>query len=320
MKFDTRTLRVFTLLKTYSYSATEIYSALKDDFDVDRKTFERDALKLVREGWVLVDEETRPKVFYINPNFKRDINLKFTDSELQILTIALDTLKQLAPKAISDIGTGILNTVSESLPDDIARSLNLYKDKFFNCYTTVGHSLAENSEDILEAFRALRELKRISCVYNDKQRELSPTIVKMAAGEPYLFAKDHGDDKIKCFKLGRMLEVEVLDTPKELDDGIEIADWKYHFGGYGGPDTETYEYRIIGNDHVGRVFSEKSIAPDQVVTELANGTFEVKFTQTSSYEITAYLASFGGFLDEIHPKKVRDQVVEIWKTGLNKFN
>lgn len=312
-----RIRRINNVLKTHHCTITQLHEYLQDEFDYDRKTIERDVLALLAEDFISVEEDSRPAVYFCNEEQRKNYIIRFHDEQLQILLLALESFKKETPKTIQQRIIDIENILSESLPGSLQSALMRYRDLCFSSYTIAGASNACNDQELVTILQAVRERRKFSATYHERKRTLSPILIKVVAGEFYLYAKDHGDDFIKWFRLSRFTDASLMTELAEInDDAADLTRVQsHHFGGFEG--SEIVEYRITGNQRLADYFYERRIADDQEVEELDDDHFLVTFTQNDSYELIRFLASFGGNITAIEPAFVKDQVKEVWEEGLN---
>lgn len=307
---------------------TEIYKRVLEEFgenEASRKTIDRDLKDYlsIHSGVYVVDEKAGTKRYEISPDYAETLEITINEEHLQAINLALGLLSKLGPKGLSHIVTDAENALVATLPKDLKRDFENFKEMQLIAPSLAGKAIVENAEIIPLILTALRKKKMIECEYFSKgrgaleMREIGPAFLELFGGSPYLLAEDPSDkNKLKRFKLSRMGKVKILNqryTSPEKEDCAKHLD---SFAGVGGLETEVFNVQIKGNVKLYEHFLEIQLHPSQKLTLVSKDECLLEFMIPESYPFYRYLAGLGGWITSIEPRDVMWQVRAIWRKGV----
>ena len=303
-------------------SITEMTNRLNEEgFGINRKSVERD-IDDISLAYPLQETSSNPRRFYFDGEFKLDFELIFDENQLQTIVLALQSLKQLSPKAIKSLCDEVETTLVSKLPKVLSKEFEHLKS-ISNAAPTVLGEGADISSDVLQVvLLSLRKGKVFDCQYNspeearhsNRKRSFAPLKLHFA-GAPYLYVYDCQDNEIKMLRISRIQAAKMTETPVNNKRAKEI-NLTHVFGGYGKGAEKVIEYDITCTKPMAMKFKEQKIHVSQRIEILKGGLYRITFTLNDSLEVVRMLAQYGEFIQKIAPESVERKVKEIWKKGL----
>ena len=319
---------IFQYLKDLNESSAltinQIHEKLEiEGIKVSRKAVTRDIDDLSSSHGIC-STETRPNKYFAFSDFGIKYDLSLSEPTLQALMIALNNLRQTSHNYFHGMTIEAETAILDSLDEKLSRKLRESKDRYhFEC-STAGKPTESDSKDFQTVMQAIRENKVITFKnyspyqdkeYNERLRRFAPYIFSLSAGTPFLVAKDIEDGNIKMLRVTRMREVELTDLSFTPDDINEI-NLESVIGGFGGPNENSEEIKVICNSQMGTYFKERTIHKSQTVEKLGEDKYLVSFNCANSREIIRMIASFGGCVKSVEPVQIYSEVKKIWSQGL----
>lgn len=295
-------------------SISEIYNALiGQGVTVTKKTIERDLVE-VSNNFKLLETGTYPMRFYASVDFCPDYELLLSESELQVILLALDNLKQTSPKYLQGLCASAETSLESKLPKSLASDLATYKDLHLFSYGINGRAVAKDNESFGLIMKCLRQGKAFTAhnispykddEYNSRQRNFAPLLFHMSGGIPYLVVRDLDDgEKIKSLRMTRLVNAKLTCTDVAPITSAERLQVDHIFGGYIRNIDEVLNYEIIGDEVLATYFGEREIHNTQKIEGLGGGNFRVSFSAVQSNEIDKILAGLMDHIDSISPEEV----------------
>lgn len=303
-------------------SITEIADRLNNEgFIINRKTVERD-IEDISIGHPLSETASNPRRFYFDGEFKLDFELTFDEGQLQTIILALESLKQMSPKALKTICNDVETTLVSKLPKALAKEFEHLKSISNASPTVLGEGGDIDGVVLNSVLYCLRKGKVFECQYtspdesrlSDRKRKFAPLKLHFV-GAPYLYIYDCDNGEIKLIRISRIKNVIKTDEKVDKKRAKEIK-LDHVFGAYGRGDEKILNYAIICTKPMAMKFKEQKIHPSQKIALLPEGLFEITFTVHDSDEVVRLLSQYGDFIREVRPESAYEKVKEIWKKGL----
>jgi len=302
-------------------SITEITEKLAQTGQViHRKTIERDITEL-SVLYPLCEIGSNPKKYFFEGDFKFSYEMVFNEDQLQTMVIALEYLKQVAPKFMKESCEEAETTLVHALPKGLAREFEHIKGLSTSSPTVIGESFDLSHEVFQTVINCLRKGKVFECEYRGLKGSKKKGLRKFAplklhfVGSPYLYVYDLEDLQIKLIKLARIVNPRKteINVDKKRAKDIKLD---YVFGAYGRGDEKVVHYEIHCGLEMAQRFQEHRIHPSQEIFILGENEFKIKFSVHDSKEIIRLIAQYGECIYQITPHEAYDQVKEIWSSGL----
>lgn len=174
--------------------------------------------------------------------------------------------------------------------------------------------------------RALMEQKQTRIDYATGSRDglISERIVEPYHVMPYgrswhLIAYDHKREDVLQFKVDRIQEAEILDTPYSIPADFDVDD--YLGTGWGlmrGSATEPEDVVLIFEPEAGRWVAEEQWHSSQKSEELVDGRIQITFHVGITPEMVSWLLYYGGNVWVERPLWLRKEVCKRHQQGFNK--
>lgn len=234
-------------------------------------------------------------------NDEEILNLKIAIKAVDSLTIQNN--KELL-KAIDKINFSILNsekflnTTEQLIPYSIPKQLNeegmvLYEDFL---------GAINNKKKVYIKYRANSG--------NLSDREIEPLMYLSYKGEYYIVAHCLLRNKIRYFKLTRIVDYKILISEFEFNGDIEkiiLEERKNGFGIFGG---EKYEINLIIKPPIANTVKERIWVEDQMIEEFDDGTINFKATMKGGPELISWILSMGDAAIVKEPKEIKNILKE----------
>lgn len=308
-------------------TAKDIHGRLKNEsLTIDLRTVRRDLIELTSSHG-LCSNELRPERYYPSADYQLKYQLHLNENTLQVLLIALNSLKFTSHDYFKNFATETETTILNSLDSSIADSLRRSKEKYFFDYSTAGKPSSTNTKDFEKIMIAIRENKIITCNndspyksddYNKKRRKFAPYIFILTSGIPYLIVQDQQDLTFKKLRATRIKNIHLSAKSFERVNIKNDVHLETLIGGWGGISERPTKITINCNTQMATYFQERIIHPTQVVKKISANTFEITFNCAKSSELARLISSFGGNINSISPDDLYDDVKEIWESGIKK--
>jgi len=299
---------IFKYLQSQGYNGTD-------------RTVRRDIEELSADMG-LTSTEDKPERYYISKEYNFVHNLELNEESLQTVLIALNSLKKTSHEYFEESATQAENAIYAALAPDIEASLRQTKERYFFDFSMAGKPIKDNNKDFQKIMQAIRTNTIITCKNNSPYKEnnnskktICPHRFILAAGIPYLLAKDLNDNKIKTYRMCRIVDVELLKEkfePQQLKD----SDIPNFIGGWGATEENATKIEFHCKEKMGTYFKEKMIHHSQKVVKTSSGEYKVNLECAMSSEITRLLASFGPELISVSPRQLYDDIIDIFEGGL----
>ncbi len=322
---------IFQILKARTIgnglTANEVHKRLRGEgLVIDLRTVRRDLITLTSTHG-LSSDNLRPERYFPSTDYQLKHELHLNENTLQVLLIALNSLKSTSHDYFKNFVTETETTLFNSLDSTVADSLRLSKEKYFFDYSTSGKPVSKNTKDFAKLMIAIRENKIITCnnnspyksdEYNKKRRRFAPYMFLLTSGIPYLIVQDQSDLVFKKLRATRIKDVHLSTKSFERININNEVHLETLIGGWGGISEKPIEITINCNAQMAGYFQEKIIHPSQIVKKVSENIYDISFNCAKSSELTRLISSFGGNVNSIFPDELYDDVKEIWKSGMNK--
>lgn len=307
-------------------SITEVCDELSNQgVSVDARTVRRDFDELSSDYGIL-STEGYPQRFYLSSDFHFKHQVQFTETELQVLMIALNNLKHTSDQYFEKVASGIETLILKNLPSQTVKSLNQEKKKYFFDFSIAGKPQSSEEKNFELVLKALRQNQCISCqnvspyksaIKQERLRLFAPHRFVLTAGVPYLLVQDLEDKQIKRLRLNRLRNVNILE--QKVDHSIKV-DWEKFthdsLGGYGGEKQLIESVEIICDEVMAIAFQEKKIHVSQKLTQLSEDQFKLSFKVPVSYEFQRMIASYLPHIYDIQNETLRMEIIRNFTKAL----
>lgn len=328
---ETRQQEIYNILRyrseDSSMTASEVVEALeRKGCKASSKTILRDLQEDMEQTHGIRWTETKPHRFYVDAEFKPTYQLNLSEWELQTMTHALDSFREMGPPHLKEPALKAEVVLLSKVPKGVAEHLEKIKSITAVTPAFRGESGIEYSQAYRLVMRALLDGVVIKCrnisPYKDESsgkviRTFSPLFLHIAGSEHYLIALDHEDQQVKRLKVCRLHDIEVTSQKFDTSIRIKYRDVTSSIGGFGGAEDQVMKYTITCDKLMATLFQERKIHSSQQIR--TNGTdYFITFEANPSKEIIRDLAGWAMHIKDVQPAEVMNELMEIWEAGLNK--
>ncbi len=293
------------------------------DINVSQRTVARD-LDEMSLTHKLQSTESIPVRFYTSPDFEPDYQLSFNPEQLQMIFLALQTLRVQSSDFIKNLCLQTEIALLAKLPNGTIADAEDLKELTLVTPTVSGLGANIDHENFKLVMTALREARVIECLNHSpyqshqqqqRKRIFSPLLLQVIGADSYLFVHDHHSQSNKKVKVSRLSQIRLLDEKVNPKHRGQLRNLEQLVGSYGGTDEQWSHYSILCTPAMAQHFREKKFHSQQEIT--AEGeNFRISFYANHGAEIIRYLAGFGDNILEISPASVKQQIENIWRSGL----
>ncbi len=328
---DVRQQEIYNILRyrteDSSITTTEVAELLeKKGCKASNKTILRDVQDEMGDTHGIRCTETKPNRFYVDGDFKPQYQLNFSEWELQTITHALDSFREMGPPHLKEPALKAEAVLLSKVPKGVAEHLEKIKGITAVTPSFRGESGIDYSQAYRLVMRALMDGFVINCrnisPYKDdcfakKVRTFSPLFLHIAGSEHYLIALDHEDNQPKRLKVCRLQDIEVTNKKFDISIRAKHRDFSNSIGGYGGSEDLVIKYTITCDKLMATLFQERKIHSTQQVRSNGNEYF-ITFESNPSKEIVRDLAGWALHIKDVKPVEVMNELMEIWEAGMSK--
>lgn len=318
-----RHLALLQLLPVYpkSVSVAQLRDKLRaqnPDFDVSTRTLQRDLEKLSDIFLLSCDTEGRANHwFWTDKSALIQIPTMGGDTALAF-KLAAEHLRAILPPATLRLLQPYLKHA-----DEVLGKTKLGKWSNKTRIIDRGPVLAapKVARDVQEVvYDALLEDKQIEADYRSKshqaasRRVLSPLGLVLRGGIIYLIATAQGYRDPRHYTLHRMRDARLLDEPANIIGDFDLARYIEEEQGFAYPvSNKTMKLRALFSANAALHLAESKLSDDQRITAKRDGRMLVEATVADTAELRWWLLGFGGQVDVLGPKGLRDEFVGIAK-------
>ncbi len=204
-----------------------------------------------------------------------------------------------------------LKKLSEASPDDtikehISKAADVVSERPQN------PMYIENLEKITRAWADKRCLR---IQYRSSSNKLTSRVIDPYFIEPssvgyscYVIAYDHLRRGIRTFKIGRVIQAELLDKTYKIDPNFNLyeslkSSWDVVWG-------DEVIVRLKFSPQVSRRVCESHWHPSQVIEECSDGGTIMTVKIGSILEVTPWIRSWGGEVEVLEPLELREGIIE----------
>jgi predicted DNA-binding transcriptional regulator YafY len=129
-------------------------------------------------------------------------------------------------------------------------------------------------------------------------------------GAPYVLGWVPRYKQVVTLNLQRLVSLKVQKEQAKPPPGFDAEKWQSAaFGLFTG--GEVTKYRLRFDESVAPYIRERTWHPTQKTKELRNGSLELEFTCSASYEVTAWVASWRSHVEALAPATLRAELRDL---------
>ncbi len=283
---------------------------LAAELEVSTKSIQRD-LDFMRDRLLLpIAYQPQRGGYHYTAEVTSFPTMHITEGELVALVIAEKALEQYRGTQFEKPLLSAIRKIEQSLPETI--SLNLADIEQTISFRTRAEPILD-----LRVFdtlaKATAQRRQLTLTYRkagsaiDETRLIDPYHLANINGEWYLFAFDHTRKDIRTFVPARV-QAAIL-TGRQFARPQKFSLEKRLRGSFGVHAGEgAHEIVLRFNARVAGYIREKKWHPSQQLQVLPHGRLELRLTLSSLVEIERWILSWGGDVQVVQPRELRESV------------
>ncbi len=288
---------------------------LAEEFNVSKKTIERDITNLSSCGFPIydkIDEYRECQVFYyMMPHYKFP-GLVFNFQEYMTLLLIY---KMSFP--LESYLDGYIKDSFKKLQSQIPQEYSNFYKKMWNFILPDTSSYFEYDDlmlkNISDVVNALFNYKQVYVKYKSliskqmKEHFLSPLCLKIYQNNVYLVAYSDKKKATLLFALNRIIEIEVLNTPPLQ---VKFNPDKFFENAFGNYKEKSYKVVLEFKSDIAPYIAERIWYRKQKLRVLDNKNLQMEIPNITISEIKKFVFSYGNLVKVIEPQELIDEVLD----------
>ena len=287
-----------------------------DDGHICDSTIEKDIFSMRMEHDAPIQySRLENGYFYENPDFSIN-DIPLTEDDLESISFAAKTLMQFKDVALfKQFGNAIHKIVSR-----INLSSEDNTDKYIQFETSSSEGGSEFLPVILEGINHKKWLifDYASFISGElKPRKVIPLLLKQYSNRWYLISFDESKKDYITYALDRMEELELTKENAETPLDFNADNYFKHAIGITGGNTEPFDVRLKTTIVAAKYLDSLPFHHSQKVVEMNENNFIFSLRVSISEELIRAILSYGGEINVLEPKNLREEIQKRAKRILN---
>ncbi len=305
-----RMIKIHQLLEAQKYPNC---AKLSKELNVSAKTIQRD-VDFMRDHMDLpIDyENTKHGFYYTKPvdNFPR---VRVTQGELVALLVAQKALEQFQgtpyheplESAFSKLATGLREEEGVSW-DDLAsnvsvRPASVVEIAHLEVFDVISQATMEQREVEFEYLKLGAKAP--------ERRKIQPYHLSCIDNQWYVFGMDLERKKMRTFALSRASKAKIFKQKFTKPENFDLEKFlENSFSVFSGDDTENV--KLVFNENVGRLVSERRWHKSQETKKLSDGSVECTFNVLITPDLERWILGWGGGVKVVSPATLKKSIQE----------
>lgn len=282
-----------------------------NDIRAERKSLYDDVETLRSYGMDIVMEKKDKKAYY------KLVSRNFELAELKLLVDSVQSAKFITSKKTEELIKKLESLSSKHQAVELQRQvyvLNRVKNPNEKIYLYVDmlHHAIHNDHKVAFKYTSWNLKKQLVPKHDGKVYRISPWALTWDDENYYLIGFDEEENKIKHFRVDKMLSLEELTEGrlgKDEFSGFDLATYsKKVFGMYGG-EEQTVKLRV--NNNLVGVIIDRFGTDINIIPDKDKEHFTVNVEVASSNQFLGWIIGLGDGVEIISPTELRDKMVSI---------
>jgi len=292
----TRQHLIIQKVRKFPASFSEICDYLKEqseiqgyNFNVSRRTFERDLADIRFLYGIDIRLNRTDKVYYITHEEEHDIHQRMLESF------------------------------------DIFNALNLYET--ISDYIHLEKYPPRRTENINGLLHAIKNKLQISFLYHKfeekepSERTVEPYALKEFKNRWYIVAKDLKDNKIKNFSLDRLIAMEIKKKHFQWPENFNVKEhFKHYFGIIHLGQKEPSEIILSFSPSQGKYIKTLPLHESQTILKDNEEELRIRLNLVITYDFLMEILSFGQEVKVIQPNDLIREIKKNYQNALKQYD
>lgn len=290
-----------------------------NDIRAERKSLYDDVETLRSYGMDIVMEKKDKKAYY------KLVSRNFELAELKLLVDSVQSAKFITSKKTEELIKKLESLSSKHQAVELQRQvyvLNRVKNPNEKIYLYVDmlHHAIHNDHKVAFKYTSWNLKKQLVPKHDGKVYRISPWALTWDDENYYLICFDEEENKIKHFRVDKMLSLEELTEGrlgKDEFSGFDLATYsKKVFGMYGG---EEQSVKLRVNNNLVGVIIDRFGTDINIIPDKDKEHFTVNVEVASSNQFLGWIIGLGDGVEIISPTELRDKMVSIADVLIGKY-
>jgi predicted DNA-binding transcriptional regulator YafY len=321
-----RQLEILNFLPNTSVGMTtaDLTRKLKEaEFEVTKRSVERDLLKLEESCGVRCDDTSKPYRWYKTKTLANNLpGMDFADA--LSLALAEELLGKLLPVSFRKILEPKFSQARSKLAATTSNRYAKWMKRARYVSPTLPFLPPKIETRVLEAVQdAIVNEHQIQVRYSPAYRRtgdrtLNPLALVQCGPITYLVATEFDYQEPRIYALHRISWVKMTDepaqSPKDFSLDAFIGQGGMEFGG-----GKVIRLKAEVSNELASYLTESRLTKDQLLKPLDGDKYVLTVTLKDSWQLTFWILSQGAEIAVVEPKELREQIQERLKAALNGY-
>lgn len=303
-------------------ATTEIHDRLKTEYGIETtlRTIQRDLITLESSEFPLLCDNQRPAGWYWNKDAPQFDIPNMDPVTALTFSLVKQHLTRMLPHGVLTALEPYFCSADDRLKKTTESALSRWPDKIRVMSRNLTTIPPVVSPEISEAvYTALLEERRFKASYRTVNAKIStydevnPLGMTFVDGLTYLIASINQHKDPVLLLLHRFQTVVLLDKPVTIPADFDLDKWVEELLTFSIGDTLRLKAHFSNKADIQRLI-ESPLASDQKIKPLADDTFELTATVEDTLQLRWWLSGFGGRVEVMAPKALRQEFVELAST------
>jgi predicted DNA-binding transcriptional regulator YafY len=257
------------------------------DFNVSKRTFQRDVEDIATLYGIYIKFNFSGKYYYIEEEFEPEVSDRMFEAF------------------------------------DVYHALNVKEQ--MSQFIYLEQRRPQGTEHLYGLLHAIKNRNRIQFEYqkyykdHSENRTVEPLALKEFKYRWYLFARDTYDDHIKCYALDRLFNLQIMNVHFENVDADWHAKFKHCFG-IMAPNSENPSEVILSfNSFQGKYIKSLPLHASQEIITDNDDELRIRLTVYLTHDFLMELLSYGDTVKVIAPQELAEELQEQYQSALNQY-
>jgi predicted DNA-binding transcriptional regulator YafY len=252
---------------------------------------------------IYTDRNGKESYWKIDPDFRKNLTIPFTLSELLAIYLARDSIRPLDGTVFADSLQSLFEKVWAVLPKPLFRQMVSLRGAFLSGipaqkeYRTYREFI-----QIIES--AVRERKALRLEYEPRdqkpaERDVDPYAVHLRNGNLYVIGYCHMRKGIRTFLVDRMQKIKLTGETFAPPVGFSLENYLRH--SFGMFTEELVRVKVRFHKSLTSYLLERRWHPSQKNKKLKDGSLELAFEVAGTKEIKTWIMGFGSLAQVLEP-------------------
>jgi len=263
---------------------------------------------------IYTDKNGKESYWKIDPDFRKNLTIPFTLSELLSVYLARDSIRPLDGTVFADSLQSLFEKLWAVLPKPLFRQMVDLRGAFLSGIPA--QKEYRTYQEFIQIIRdAIQERKTLRLQYEPRdqksaERDVDPYAVHLRNGNLYMIGYCHMRKDIRTFLVDRMHKIKLKEETFEPPVGFSLESYLRH--SFGMFTEELVRVKVRFHKSLTRYLLERRWHASQKNKKLKDASLELSFEVAGTKEIKTWIMGFGSLAKVLEPaflvKEMRDDL------------